>query len=51
MMDLAAAMWIVYDAGRPRCAHNTCAATLRLSAANGAVDWVRPAQGSPCWNF
>ena len=33
------------------CAHDTCAATLRLSAANGAVDWVRTAQGLPRWNF
>ena len=37
----------VHDA----CNHDVCAVTMRLSANNGDVDWVRTVQGSPRWNF
>uniref|UniRef100_A0A7S3QBX1 Uncharacterized protein n=1 Tax=Chaetoceros debilis TaxID=122233 RepID=A0A7S3QBX1_9STRA len=37
----------VHDA----CSHEVCAVTMRLSAADGNVDWVRTVQGSPRWNF
>ena len=37
----------VHDA----CNHDVCAVTMRLSATDGNVDWVRTMQGSPRWNF
>jgi len=33
------------------CDTTTCAITMRLSASNGDVDWVRSIEGSPRWNF
>jgi len=33
------------------CNHVTCAVTMRLSAIDGEMDWVRTVQGSPRWNF
>jgi len=33
------------------CNHDTCAVTMRLSASDGTIDWVRTVQGSPRWNF
>jgi len=29
----------------------TCAITMRLSASNGDIDWIRSIEGSPRWNF
>jgi len=33
------------------CIHDVCAVTMRLSAINGDMDWIRVVQGSPRWNF
>jgi len=33
------------------CNYDTCAVTMRLSAVDGEMDWVRTVQGSPRWNF
>ena len=33
------------------CDHAVCAVTMRLSAADGTVEWIRAAEGSPRWNF
>ncbi len=33
------------------CNHEVCAVTMRLSATDGNVEWVRTLKGSPRWNF
>jgi len=33
------------------CTYDVCAVTMRLSASDGSVDWMRTLEGSPRWNF
>merc|ERR1712176_1125529 len=33
------------------CKHEICGVTMRLSAADGTVEWVRTTKGSPRWNI
>jgi len=33
------------------CSYDVCAVTMRLSAADGTVEWVRTVEGSPRWNY
>jgi len=33
------------------CVHKMCAVTMRLSATNGMVDWVRTVEATPRWNI
>jgi len=33
------------------CKHDSCAATMRLSASDGSCDWIRTTKASPRWNF
>jgi len=40
-----------HDKDHILCDYETCGVTMRLSAKDGAIDWVRTVQGSPSWNF
>jgi len=33
------------------CKHDSCAVTMRLSASDGSIDWLRTVKASPRWNF